>query len=344
MHRKVLGSGLLLCSVGAVLVAQTAIAPKPPFTAAEAEHGKQIAAKSLEIRAQITNMRDPAEPFKIMGNLYFVGVANGEVYLLTSPQGHILFGAAFPDTIDQIEKNIQAVGFKLSDVKAILLNHNHQDQSGGAFTLKEKSGAQVMAGFAEIPFLEHGGSLPAGTPVANYIPPAVPGKKAPVAGGAGGGGEYPPVKVDRALYDGDVIKVGPLTVTAYLAPGHSPSPTSWLYTVKDAGKEYRVFEFCCWEYPDDLSRNAYINEASVRHTLALFRKVLPVDIYLETGAYGWSGTLNQPSGTIQERMAKLKTDNKLFVNRDIFRDWSAAREVEFEEKLLKLRSSNPVYK
>jgi hypothetical protein len=130
-----------------------------------------------------------------------------------------------------------------------------------------------MAGFAEIPFLEHGGALPAGTPVANYIPPAVPGKKAPVAGGAGGGGQYPPVKVDRALYDGDVIKVGPLTVTAYLAPGHSRSPTSWLYTVRDAGKEYRVFEFCCWEYPDDLSRNAYINEASVRHTLALFRKV-----------------------------------------------------------------------
>jgi hypothetical protein len=82
----------------------------------------------------------------------------------------------------------------------------------------------------------------------------------------------------------------------------------------------------------------------VRHTLELFRKVLPVDIYLETGAYGWSGTLNQPSGTIQERMAKLKTDNRLFVNRDIFRDWSAAREVEFEEKLLKLRASNPIYK
>jgi hypothetical protein len=43
-------------------------------------------------------------------------------------------------------------------------------------------------------------------------------------------------------------------------------------------------------------------------------------------------------------MAKLKTDNKLFVNRDIFRDWSAAREVEFEEKLGKLKSSNSVYK
>jgi hypothetical protein len=60
-------------------------------------------------------------------------------------------------------------------------------------------------------------------------------------------------------------------VTAYLAPGHSLSSTSWLYTVRDGGKNYRVFEFCCWEYPDDISRNNYINEASVRHTFETFR-------------------------------------------------------------------------
>ena len=94
--------------------------------------------------------------------------------------------------------------------------------------------------------------------------------------------------MNRALFDGDVVKVGPLSFTAYLMPGHSASSTSFLYTVHDSGKDYRVFEFCCWEYPDDLTRNFFINEASVRHTLALFRKVLPVDIYLETGAYGES--------------------------------------------------------
>jgi hypothetical protein len=314
-----------LC-VASLALAQAPLAPKPPFTAAQAEHGKEIAAKSVEIRAQIKNMRDPAEPMKIMGNLYFVGVANGEVYLLTSPQGHIMFGAAFPETTRQVEKNIAAMGFKVSDIKVILLNHNHGDQSGAAAYFKEKSGAQVMAGFAEIPLLEHGGVLPSPT----------------VAGGPGG---YPPVKVDRALFDGDVIRVGPLTVTAYFAPGHSPSPTSFLYTVRESAKDYRVFEFCCWENPDDLNKNVYITEASVRHNLELFRKVLPVDIYLETGAYGWSGTLNQPTGTIQERMAKLKIDHMLFANRDIFRDWSAWREVEFEENLTKLKASgaNPVY-
>ena len=337
MHQHLLLLGL---AAATNLHSQTPPAPQPPFTSKEAELGKQLAATSLDVRRQITNMRAPAEPFKIMGNLYFVGVANGESYLLTSPQGHILFGASFADTTEQIEKNIQAVGFKVGDIKAILLNHYHGDQSGGAAAFKQKTGAAVMAGFAEVPYLEHGGSLPSGPPI-----PPVPGAGGiPGAQVVAGVNQYPRVKVDRALFDGDVIKVGPLTVTAYLAPGHSPSSTSWLYTVRDEGKNYRVFEFCCWEYPDDLSRNNYINEASVRHTFETFRKVLPVDIYLETGSYGWSGTLNQPSGTITERMAKLKTDNKLFVNRDIFPALSAAREVEFEEKLQKLKSANSAYK
>jgi hypothetical protein len=333
MRNRSLLIGLPIGLIAAALLYAQSIAPKPPFTAEEAERGAKIASESLRIRKEITNMKTPAEPFKIMGNLYFVGVANGEVYLLTSPKGHILFGAAFPDTTDQIEKNIEAMGFHLKDVKVIVVNHNHQDQAGGSATLKAKSGARMMAGFAEVPYLEHGGVLPAGTSIPNNAPP--PG---------GGGGAYPPVHVDRALYDGDVVTVGPLKFTAYLAPGHSPSPTSFLYTVKDNGREYRVFEFCCWEYPDDLSRNVFITEAGVRHNLELFRKVLPVDIYLETGAYGWSGTLNQSSGTLLERMAKLKQNDKLFVNPDIFKSWSAAREVEFEQKLIKLRESNPVYR
>ncbi len=218
------------------------------------------------------------------------------------------------------------------DIKAILINHNHVDQAGGAAALKERTGAQVMAGFAEIPFMEHGQHN--GSPIPNFPPPA-PGKE---KGGGGGGPTYPPVKVDRAIFDGNVIKVGPLSVTAYLTPGHSPASTSWLFTVRDNGRDYRVLEFCCWEYPDDLSRNPYITEASVRHNLEVFRELLPVDIYLELGAYGWGGVLNQPSGTITERIAKLKADNKLWVNPEIFRGLSAAREAEFEENLAKLKS------
>ena len=68
--------------------------------------------------------------------------------------------------------------------------------------------------------------------------------------------------------------------------------------------------------------------------------LLSPEVYLELGAYAWGGTLNQPSGTITERLAKAKADPKLFVNREIFNQFSAAREAEFEEKLAKLRASS----
>ncbi|MEQ1948179.1 MAG: MBL fold metallo-hydrolase [Bryobacteraceae bacterium] len=313
-----------MLSIGACVV--LAQVPKPPFTKADAEAGKKIAATSLEIRAQIKDTAGPADPFKIAGNLYFVGSQNGESYLLTSPQGHILMGAGYEKAVDITQKNIEALGFKITDVKAILLNHGHVDQSGAAAELKKRSGAQIMAGFAEVPFIERGIHTPS--------PFAAPGGR--------GGPRYPAVKVDRALFDGDVVQVGPLKVTAYLAPGHAASPTSWLYTVRDGGKDYRVLEFCCWEYPDDLSRQGFITEVTTRRTIDLWRKLQPIDVYLETGAYAWSGVLNQPSGTIQERMAKAKENPKLFINRDIFKQWSAAREVEFEEKLGTLKNiGNP---
>jgi len=322
MFRSFLIASSLVC---AAAQAQTH-APYAPFTAKQAELGKELAAKSLEVRKQITNGTGPAEPFKIMGNLYFVGNANGEVFLLTSPQGHIMMGAGSVNSTEAVQKNIESMGFKMTDIKAILLNHNHGDQSGGAAYMKEKTGAPVMAGFGEVPFIEHGMFNPPAIPAP---PPAADAK----GRGRGGPPRYPAVKVDRALFDGDVVKVGPLSVTTYLIPGHSPSSTTFVYTVRDGGRDYKVVEFCCWEYPDDLSANGYITEASVRHTFETFRKLYPVDIYLELGAYAWGGTLNQPSGTITERMAKLKTDNKLFVNREIFNQFSAAREVEFEEKM-----------
>jgi len=315
---------LLVLVLSGIVAAQT---PKPPFTAQDAEAGKKLVATSLELRAQIKDTAAPADPFKILGNLYFVGSANGESYLLTSPQGHILMGAGFEAAVDRTQKNIESLGFKMSDIKAILLNHSHVDQSGAAAELRKRTGAAVMAGFAEVPYLERG--IHAQSPFATPAP------------GGRGGPRYPPVTVDRALHDGEIIEVGPLKVTAYLAPGHSPSSTSWVYTVRDDGRDYRVLEFCCWEYPDDLSRQGFITEAATRRTIDLWRKLMPIDVYLEVGAYAWSGTLSQPSGTITERMERLKTNNRLFINRDIFRQLSAAREVEFEAKLPTLKASPP---
>jgi len=211
MRQTILVTSFLVCAYS--LHAQV---PKAPFTTQDAEAGKKLAATSVEIRAQIKEPQSAAVPFKMLGNLYFVGTQNGESYLLTSPQGHILMGAGYEASVDATQKNIEAMGFKMTDIKVILLNHSHVDQSGAAAELRKRTGAQVMAGFAEVPYLERG--IHAQSP---FLAPAGPGPR------------YPAVTVNRALFDGDVIQVGPLRVTALLSPGHSPSSTSWFYTVRD---------------------------------------------------------------------------------------------------------------
>lgn len=322
MNRLSFVIGCVVALSGLDTQAQTAAVPGAPFTREQADRGAELAAKSLEIRAQIENPGAPAEPFHMIGNLYFAGVENGEVYILTSPEGHIMLGAGYEAAADGIAENIASLGIELSDIRVILLNHYHGDQSGAAAYFKERTGAQVMAGFAEVPYMEWGGSLP----------------------GSSGGFQYPPVKVDRALYDGDVIRVGPLSVTAYIVAGHSPSSTTYVYTVSDGDREYKTIQFCCWEYPDDLNDRVYINEASVRHTFETLHSLLPVDIYLELGVYAWGGIVNQPGDlTLKQRIDGVRADPSLLVNRDIFPAWTAAREVEFDAKLRRVGATRPIY-
>ncbi len=138
MNRHLLMIGFFVCAIssiyysfsaGALTPAQTR-APYPPFTEEQARLGKELALKSLEIRRQITNAAGPAEPFKVIGNLYFVGNANGEVFLLTSSQGHIMMGAGAADSAEAVQKNIESMGFKKTEIHAILVNHNQSRVRG----------------------------------------------------------------------------------------------------------------------------------------------------------------------------------------------------------------------
>ena len=107
MTRRVFPIAVLIGTT--VLLHAQSHAPYAPFTAEQATLGKELAAKSIEIRRQITNLAGPADPFKIIGNLYFVGNANGEVFLLTSPQGHIMMGAGAAESAEKLAKLKAAV-------------------------------------------------------------------------------------------------------------------------------------------------------------------------------------------------------------------------------------------
>src|SRR6476620_8866675 len=98
----------------------------------------------------------PTEPFKMIGNVYYVGTDGLASYLITSPQGHILVDTVMPEATSQIKANIEKLGFKVADIKYLLNTHAHIDHTGGLAEMKQASGAQLVAGEADKPLLEGG--------------------------------------------------------------------------------------------------------------------------------------------------------------------------------------------
>ena len=98
---------------------------------------------------RVTRARDNSiqniEPTKIFDNLYLVGPCYVSVWLLTTPQGDILFDTTQEPFVDHVIDNIKKVGINLRDIKYIVLSHGHLDHVGGAAKIQELTGARVVA-------------------------------------------------------------------------------------------------------------------------------------------------------------------------------------------------------
>src|SRR5918993_2024864 len=68
---------------------------------------------------------EPQAPFKIMGNVYYVGANNISSILVTTPQGHILLDTGTKKMTSVIFPNIVKLGFKPADIKIIMISHAH---------------------------------------------------------------------------------------------------------------------------------------------------------------------------------------------------------------------------
>jgi metallo-beta-lactamase class B len=159
----------------------------------------------------------PHKPFQIYGNTYYVGTDGISAVLITSPKGHILIDGATEKGGEIIADNIKTLGFKMADVKFILNSHAHHDHAGGISHLQKLSGATVMAGAAGAKALSTG-------------------KTAAEDPQFGSLADFAAVAKTRAVKEGEVVKLGPLAVTAHLTPGHTPGGASWTWQVCDAGQ------------------------------------------------------------------------------------------------------------
>lgn len=166
-------------------------------------------------------MNQPVEPFKIIGNIYYVGASDVTSFLITSPQGHILIDSGFAETVPQIKANVAKLGFKMEDIKILLVNHAHYDHCAGLAEIKKLTGARLFASPADAKVLEDGGASDfrfGGDPAFAFAP----------------------VKADEILKDGQEIRLGGTTLKTYFTPGHTKGATSWTTDADEAGKKYKV--------------------------------------------------------------------------------------------------------
>jgi metallo-beta-lactamase class B len=151
------------------------------------------------------------EPRRVFGNTYSVGTAGLGSVLITSAKGHILLDGGLPQTAPLIDRNIRQLGFRTEDIRLIVNSHAHYDHAGGIAAIQRLSGATVAASASGARAIEQG----------------EPSADDPQYAFGATVNRFPTVKSVRVVADAEVLRVGELSITAHLTPGHTTGSTTW---------------------------------------------------------------------------------------------------------------------
>lgn len=250
-------------------------------------------------------------PFRIAGNLYYVGTSYAASYLAVTPKGNILINSDFQTDVPVIKANIEKLGFKYKDTKILLISHAHNDHAAGSALIKKETNASYQVMAPDISVVESGGKTD--FEYGNDLTML-----------------YPPAKVDRVLHDGDYVKLGNTVLVAHLTPGHTKGCTTWTMKVTEKGRNYNIvivggpyvnpgYQF--------FHNNAYPNMAEDYKKMWRTLKSLPCDIFL--GAHGSYFNLD-------EKYARMKRE--AFIDPEGYKKFIAEREHDFYVELKKQKA------
>jgi metallo-beta-lactamase class B len=248
----------------------------------------------------------PMPPFRIAGNLYYVGSQDLAAYLLVTPQGDILINSNLASSPALIAKSVTALGFRFRDIKILLISHAHYDHCAGSAEILRETHARYEVMAPDVSVVESGGRTDF-----HYARDRAQW--------------FAPVHVDRILHDGDTVALGGTVLAAHLTAGHTPGTTTWTLEEKEAG---RVLHVVIIGSPNvnpgyRLVKNPrYPRIASdYRHGFAVLNR-LPCDIFL--GAHGGYFGL-------QEKYRRMQNgDRAAFVDPSGYQAYVADREQAFE--------------
>jgi metallo-beta-lactamase class B len=253
----------------------------------------------------------PIAPFRIAGNLYYVGSKDLASYLIVTPKGDVLINSSFTSSVALIRHSVEQLGFQFKDIKILLINHSHSDHDAGSAEVIRQTGAKYMVMDGDVPVVESGGATDFAYP--NDL--------------------YPAVKVDRVLHDGDEVRIGDAVLVAHKTAGHTRGCTTWTLKVKEAGRVLDVVIVGSWNVNpgfrlvDRAEQPAsYPGIADDYRRTFIVLKGLPCDVFL--GAHGaYFGMLEK-----LERIKSGATEN-VWVDPKGYQAAVAEREQAFETAL-----------
>jgi metallo-beta-lactamase class B len=254
---------------------------------------------------QRPDWNQPVQPFRIIGNIHYVGTNELAAYLLTTPAGHILIDGGLPESAPLIEESIRALGFKVEDVKILLTTQAHVDHVGSMAALAAASGGQVMVMAGDQDIVEQGGK-------GDYL--------------FGDRATFPPAKVARVLRDGAPVSLGGTTLTAHATPGHTRGCTTWTTTIDEDGRRLFVV------FPGSTTVNPgtrLVHDESYSGIKADYEKTfatlasLPADVFLgaHTGFFDLTGK--------RERLDRGDKPNP-FIDPTGYKEWLSRTKAQFD--------------
>jgi len=269
---------------------------------------------SIQCMSQISSFENPGwtapfPPFRIAGNLYYVGSADLASYLIATPKGLILINSSLESSPPLIRKSVETLGFRWSDIKILLISHAHVDHCAGSAEIIRETGAKYEVMDADVPVVESSG-------------------ESDFAYGADKTMQFPPAHVDRVLHDGDTVRLGGTVLTAHLTAGHTRGTTTW---TMDETEDGRLLHVVIVGSPNvnpgyKLVGNTVYPQiaADYKHQFDVLQ-ALPCDIFL--GAHGGYFGL-------AEKYARWKAgDKRAFIDLEGYKAYVADREKAFEAEL-----------
>lgn len=253
-----------------------------------------------------SNWHEPFPAHRVVGNVYYVGSKDLATFLITTPEGHILINSGFERTVPLIQRSMESLGFKLTDVKILLASHAHSDHVAGHALLQKLTGAKVYVMRGDDEVIASGGK-------GQYLYTT---------------DRWEPCRVDRVLEDREEVKLGGVTLVARRTPGHTRGCTTWTWRAADGGKQYDIVVIGS---PNVNPGFQLINNQDYPEIAADFArtfevlKSLPCDVFL--GAHG------SYYGMVERYDLLTKGQADVFVNPEGYKKYVAQKEQAFRQAL-----------